>query len=167
MLVFIAKISSACGRLAAWLYFTIGCIIIFEIVARYVFIKPTIWVEEMSRFLQIWATYLAAAYVLKNRKLIAIHVIRDRLPKHFRIVSEVISLTIIAIFCIVAIWFGSTTVLESIRVGRASSTMLGVPLWMTELAIPVGFCLLFLQVLVEIVRLFYRPSMTCEEGGRK
>ena len=164
MLAFISKFSSTCGRIAAWLYFAIGCIIIYEIVARYVFIKPTIWVEEMSRFLQIWATYLAAACVLKNRQLIAIHVIRDRLPKYFRIVSEALSLTIIAVFCLVAIWYGSTTVLESIRVGRASSTMLGVPLWMTELAIPIGFSLLFLQVLAEMVQIFYRSSITFAEG---
>jgi TRAP-type C4-dicarboxylate transport system permease small subunit len=167
MPVLISKISSACGRIAAWLYFAIGCIIIFEIVARYVFLKPTIWVEEMSRFLQIWATYLAAAYVLKNRKLIAITAVRDRLPKHFRIMSEAISLTIIAAFSMVAVWYGSTTVIESIHIGRASSTMLGVPLWMTELAIPVGFSLLFLQVLAELVQLFYGPNITCEEGGSK
>ncbi|TKB06535.1 TRAP transporter small permease [Desulforhopalus sp. IMCC35007] len=167
MPVFISKISSVCGRIAAWLYFAIGCIIIFEIVARYAFLKPTIWVEEMSRFLQIWATYLAAAYVLKNRKLIAITVVRDRLPRYFRIISEAISLTLIAVFSMVAVWYGSTTVLDSIRIGRASSTMLGVPLWMTELAIPVGFSLLFFQVLTEIVQLFYGPDITCEEGGRK
>ncbi|MEE4166921.1 MAG: TRAP transporter small permease [Desulfocapsaceae bacterium] len=167
MLAFISKISNACGRVAAWLYFAIGCIIIFEVVARYVFIKPTIWVEEMSRFLQIWATYLAAAYVLKHRHLITIQVIRDRLPVPFRIVSEVFSLTIIGVFCLVAIWFGSATVFESIRIGRASSTMLGVPLWMTELAIPIGFSLLLLQVLVEMVQTFYRPTVFCEDGGQK
>ena len=167
MLAFIAKISSACGRVAAWLYFAIGCIIIFEVVARYVFIKPTIWVEEMSRFLQIWATYLAAAYVLKNRHLIAIQVVRDRLPAPLRMVSEVFSLTIIAVFCLVAIWFGSATVSESIRIGRASSTMLGVPLWMTELAIPIGFSLLLLQVLVEMVQTFFGPAVIREDGGEK
>lgn len=154
MVTAISTISTICARLAAWLFFAIGCIIIYEVVARYVFVKPTIWVEEMSRFLQIWATYLAAAYALKNKHLISIKVVQERLTGNYRKATEIFSMLVIGLFSLVAVWHGTLTVMESIRIGRASSTMLSVPLWMTEVAIPIGFGLLFLQVLAELAIIF-------------
>ncbi len=122
----------------------------YEVVARYVFLAPTIWAEEMSRFFQIWATYLAAAYVLRHRDLITIDVLLQRLRPRARHVAALCALTVVAIFSLVAVYYGMQSMLESIRIGRASSTMLTVPLWMTEVAIPLGFGALLLQALAEL-----------------
>jgi TRAP-type C4-dicarboxylate transport system permease small subunit len=158
MFTFIDRISDLFGRIAAWLFFLIGGIIVFEVIARYVFLAPTIWGEEMSRFLQIWATYLAAAYVLKNRQLIAIDVVVDKMPELFRIICESCALLVIAIFSLVAFVYGFEIAFESIRIGRATSTMLAVPKWMTEISIPIGFGLMLLQTAVELVRTITRSG---------
>ena len=163
MTTIIFQLTTACGKLSAWLFFFIGVILVYEVVVRYVFVKPTIWVEEIARFLQIWATYLAAAYVLKNKHLITIRVARDRLPAPVRLVCEVFSLAVIGVFCLVAVWYGSLVVVESIQVGRVSATMLGVPLWMTLIAIPIGFALLALQVLAELLALIC-PKVRTDQG---
>ncbi len=152
MLHIIDRTSSFCARLSAWLFFVIGGIIVFEVVARYVFLSPTIWGEEMSRFLQIWATYLAAAYVLHKRKLIAIDVVVSKTAPAVQKTLESCALLVIMIFCLVACFYGIEIVIDSIRVGRATSTMLAVPSWMTEIAIPLGFGLMFVQALAEFYR---------------
>lgn len=152
MLLILDKISSICARLSAWLFFIIGGIIVFEVVARYVFLSPTVWGEEMSRFLQIWATYLAAAYVLHKRKLIAIDVVVNRMPPRVQKILDSCALLVILVFCLVACVYGIEIAAESIRVGRATSTMLAVPSWMTEIAIPIGFGLMFIQALAELFR---------------
>lgn len=152
MLAFIDKISDAAGRLAGWLFFLIGIFIVYEVVARYVFLSPTVWSEELSRFLQIWATYLAAAHVLRKRQLIAIDIIVRASGPKLRLYCESLALLVIIAFCLVAVYFGSEIVIDSIRIGRASSSMLAVPSWLTELAIPVGFGLLLIQALIELIR---------------
>lgn len=152
MLLFVDRISIFFGRVSAWLFFIIGGIIVFEVVARYVFLAPTVWGEEMSRFLQIWATYLAAAYVLHNRQLIAIDVVVQKMPSILRIICECCALLVICIFSLVACYYGLETVIDSIKIGRATSTMLAVPKWMTELAIPIGFGLMLLQAIAELIR---------------
>lgn len=152
MLRFIDNLSCYCAKLSAWLFFIIGGIIVFEVAARYIFLAPTVWSEEMSRFLQIWATYLAAAYILQQRQLIAIDIVVQNLPVKMQIACECVALTVIGIFSLVALVFGLETAIESIRVGRATSTMIAVPLWMTEIAIPIGFGLLLLQVVAEFCR---------------
>lgn len=167
MLVFIDRLSDICGKLAAAMFFVIGGMITYEVIARYVFISPTIWAEELSRFVQIWATYLGAAYVLRHRQLIAIDLLTGRLGPNARAVTEALGLVFIAVFCAVAIVYGTGIVVESVRMGRATATMLSAPQWMTEIAIPVGFGILLLQCLAELARLVAgRRAGGWKGGGR-
>ena len=57
------------------------------------------------------------------------------------------------VFCGYAVWWGMEIAIDSIVVGRADSTMLALPLWFSEFSIPVGFGLLLLQAVAELVRL--------------
>jgi len=157
MLKLIDRLNEVFGWIAAAAFVAVGAMITYEVVMRYVFLSPTIWAEEMSRFLQIWATYIAAATVLRHRQLIAITVLVERLSPRGRKIAEAFALLWILVFCGVAVWYGLDIMLDSIRLGRATSTMLAVPQWMTELAIPLGFTLLGLQALAELIRLPKAP----------
>lgn len=159
---FIDRLSDSFATLSAWMFFAIGGMITYEVIARYLFLSPTIWAEEMSQFFQIWATYLAAAYVLRHRRLIVIEFFIVRLSPGWKKVSEAFSLVIIALFSLTAIWYGTDILLESIVQGRNTSTMLGVPKWMTESAIPIGFTLLLAQCVVELFRVFTRGVESIE-----
>jgi len=149
---FIDTVADFCSKVSAWLFFIIGGMIVYEVVARYVFLAPTSWSEEMSRFFQIWATYLAAAAILRQRKLIAIDVFYLKMPRGMQLLCDLLSLAIIMIFSAVACYHGMAIVIDSIQIGRSSSGMLAVPLWLTEIAIPIGFGLLLLQALAEMLR---------------
>lgn len=157
MLKFIDRLNDAFGWIAAAAFVAVGAMISYEVVMRYVFLAPTIWAEELSRFLQIWATYIAAATVLRHRQLIAITVVVERLGPRGRKLAEAFSLVCILLFCAVAVWYGLVIMADSLRLGRSTPTMLSVPQWMTELAIPLGFTLLGLQALAELIRLPKAP----------
>jgi len=159
----IDRIGVLCSRLAGWLFFAIGLMITYEVVARYVFNAPTIWAEEMSRFFQVWAVYLGAAYVLRHRYLIRITLVTDHIGPLGRRIAEAFSLIVIGAFCVVAVVWGIEIVAESVRYSRTTSTMLDVPQWMTELAIPVGCGLLLLQCIAELVRLRHATDV---DAGR-
>lgn len=148
------RVTDALGWLGAWLFFAVGGMITYEVVMRYLFNAPTIWAEELSRFFQLWATYLAAAFVLRHRRLIAITVLVHQLTGRARQVADSLSLVFIGVFSVYAIVYGVQIALESVRIGRATSTMLTVPQWTTEVAIPVGFALLLAQAAVELVRVW-------------
>ncbi len=148
----IDSLSDFCGRLSAVLFVLIGVMITYEVVMRYAFFAPTSWAEELSRFFQIWAVYIAAAFILRHRHLIVISVIVDRLPRWGKLASELFALAWIAVFSGAALWYGVVTVAESIAIGRNTSTMLAVPQWMTEIAIPIGFGLLLLQCILQALR---------------
>ena len=106
---------------------------------RYIFNSPTVWVNEISRFLQIWATYLALTYTFHKKEFIRITVLYDRLNKKGKKILDFISDIFILTFSLFVLYFGWLIAYDSFKVGRTSSTILDVPSFLTEFAIPLCF----------------------------
>lgn len=148
------RLSDAIGTLAGWMFFAIGLFVAWEVLLRYAFNAPTIWVDEVSRIVQIWATLLAGAYLLRHRELILIDVFfRDRETFARRIV-ETFSVVLIAVFCAVAAVFGFDLWLKATLAGHTTDSFLAPPKWLTHAALWVGFGLMLIQCGVEIVRIW-------------
>ena len=145
------KIVKYSGYLASALFITIGFIVSYEVIMRYLFNSPTIWVNEVSRFLQIWATYLALTYSFHKNDFIRINVVYDRLNENGKKILDFISFIFILIFSSFVVYFGWLIAYDSLKVGRTSSTILDVPSFLTELAIPLCFAFLVLRVILEVI----------------
>ena len=121
------KLVKYSGYLASALFIAIGFIVSYEVIMRYLFNSPTIWVNEVSRFLQIWATYLALTYSFHKQDFIRITVIYDRLNENGKKILDFISFIFILIFSSFVVYFGWLIAYDSLKVGRTSSTILDVP----------------------------------------
>ena len=146
------KIVKYSGYLASALFISIGFIVSYEVIMRYLFNSPTIWVNEVSRFLQIWATYLALTYSFHKKDFIRITVIYDRLNETGKKILDFISFIFIIIFSCFVVYYGWLIAYDSLKVGRTSSTILDVPSFLTELAIPLCFAFLVIRVILEAIR---------------
>ena len=146
------KIVRYSGYLASALFISIGFIVSYEVIMRYLFNSPTIWVNEVSRFLQIWATYLALTYSFHKQDFIRITVIYDRLNETGKKILDFISFIFIIIFSCFVVYYGWLIAYDSLKVGRTSSTILDVPSFLTELAIPLCFAFLVIRVILEAIR---------------
>jgi len=158
MLRFIDSVSERFSQIATVLFFVIGLMISYEVVSRYVFLAPTSWAEEGARLLQLWATYLAMGFVLRQNGLIRITVLTEMIGARGRQILEIFSLLWILVFSVFAFWLGIGVVIESVETGRATATMNQVPKFWTESAIPTGFFVLILQALAQLWRQFRNPS---------
>ena len=147
------KIVKYSGYLASALFIAIGFIISYEVIMRYLFNSPTVWVNEISRFLQIWATYLALTYSFDRKEFIRITVLYDKLNAVGKKVLDLIGAIFILTFSSFVLYFGWLIAYDSLKVGRTSSTILDVPSFLTELAIPLCFAFLVIRVILEIFRL--------------
>ena len=145
------KLVKYSGYLASALFIAIGFIVSYEVIMRYLFNSPTIWVNEVSRFLQIWATYLALTYSFHKKDFIRITVIYDRLNDNGKKILDFISFIFILIFSSFVVYYGWIIAYDSLKVGRTSSTILDVPSFLTELAIPLCFAFLVLRVILEVI----------------
>ena len=146
------KLVKYSGYLASALFIAIGFIVSYEVIMRYLFNSPTIWVNEVSRFLQIWATYLALTYSFHKQDFIRITVIYDRLNENGKKILDFISFIFILIFSSFVVYYGWIIAYDSLKVGRTSSTILDVPSFLTEVAIPICFAFLVLRVILEAIK---------------
>ena len=146
------KIIKYSGYLASGLFISIGFIVSYEVISRYVFNAPTIWVNEISRFLQIWATYLALTYSFHKKDFIRITVLYDKIGDRGKKILDFISTIFIIFFSVFVVYYGWLIAYDSLEVGRTSSTILDLPSFITELAIPLCFGFLLLRVLIEFIK---------------
>ena len=159
---FADRLSEQSGRFAAWVFFAIGIAVTYEVVMRYVFVAPTIWVDEVARIGQIWAAYLAVAFTLKNREMVVIDIAFRTPGTLARKLTETFALLVIGLFCFVTVYYGFELWLRATLRGHTTDTILALPKWFTEAAVWVGFFILALQVAAELIRL-WRPEPA---GGR-
>lgn len=157
------RVSDFIGRLTGWLFFIIGIVLTYDVAARFVFMSPTAWAADVSTILQIWVVYISMAYVLRNRGLIRITAFVRLFSPAGRKAAEAFSMTLIFTFAIVMTYESIVVVMESIERGRRAATMIETPMWIPEIAIPIGFILLALQAFAELIRIPGRPAPEFEE----
>lgn len=146
------RCSELLGISSAWMYFLIGLMIGYEVLARYLFNAPTIWAQELSTLLFLWATFLGISRALKRDQHIRISALESFMSERTCFCLRLVTLVFIALLCLLVVFYGSSIFWDSFVRGRSTGTMLNIPNWWTEIVIPVGFGILFLQSLVEMAR---------------
>lgn len=139
---------SLCATLAAYLFVLAGAMLTFEVVARYFFTKPTIWAAELSQMCLIWGTLLAMAKLLDTGQHIQVDAVVRHLPTRFATWLQAIVMLVVAVFAGVVCYFGYTIFYDSFERGRTTGSLLNIPIWIVELAVPIGFALLVMQALL-------------------
>lgn len=152
-MTFISKLSRIAGLTGAVLMALTGAMLTFEVVARYFFIKPTIWAAELSQLCLIWGCLLSMAWLLNARRHITVNAVTSLLPQGAqKICVAVALLCIIAFSGIVTVW-GFDIFHDSFSRGRTTGSLLNLPTWVAELSVPIGFGLLTLQAIADLLTL--------------
>lgn len=155
---FIDRISGALGIVATWLFVATGAMITWEVVARYFFNAPTIWAAELSQALLIWGTFLGASLLLREGRHISITVVTGKFGHAGRMLCDTLSLVAVMLFSAWIAWQGLALSRHSFEMGRSSGSMMNLPNWLLEAAVPVGFSVLTMQAVVCLIRLVLNRS---------
>lgn len=141
----------ALAWVAAVLFALAGCMLTYEVGARYLFVAPTIWAAELSQLCLIWGSMLGMPWLLKTNQHIAVDAVTDRLGAGAKRVCQALSMTVIALFGGFVAFKGWEIFLDSFLRGRTTGSMLDLPTWVSELAIPIGFALLAVQAVAGLL----------------
>lgn len=146
----VTTISRLAGLLGACLLAATGVMLTYEVIARYFFVKPTIWAAELSQLCMIWGCLLAMAWVLSTYRHITVNAVTNLLPQSVQKLCVGFSLIAIIVFSVIVTIWGWDIFHESWVRGRLTGSMLNMPMWISELSVPVGFGLLTAQAVVEL-----------------
>ena len=137
-------------------------IITYAVVARYVLRQPVGWSEEFSNYLMVWAVFLGAAYALKEDAHIGVDLLLSKLPPRVKSFFLLFHCVIGLIFCSILLCKGVELVRYSIDLGNRSIAT-SFPLFIPQLAVPVGSAMLILQLFAQAIKLI--PGLQGKAGG--
>ncbi|KIT17937.1 TRAP transporter small permease [Jannaschia aquimarina] len=146
------RLTGLLGWVAAALFVLAGAMLTWEVIARYFFVRPTIWAAELSQYCLIWGCMLAMAGVLRMRRHIAVTAGLALMPPGGRKAADLAALAAVLVFSVVVTIYGWEIFYDSWVRGRTAGTMLDPPVWTVELAAPIGFALLAVQCVAEMAR---------------
>lgn len=95
------------SRLAMILPAVIVAIMFYEVVLRYIFAAPTLWVNEMSLWLGGMIYLLSGLYAMQQRSHIRIFILYDIVPRSVRKTFDVVAVGLLLFFVFVVVWGGT------------------------------------------------------------
>lgn len=123
----------------------IACIMLAQIIARYIFRSALSWSDELTRYMLVWAGFLSVSYCVKKRVSIKIEQLQNALPKRLIPVIRMIRHTIVFAYCVIMIPYAITYVKQAAASGATSAAM-RIPMVWIQCAPLVGFILLAVRV---------------------
>jgi len=119
-----------------------------EVVMRYFFNRPIVWVVDAAEYVLVSSAFLAAAWVLKKEGHVSLDVGLNFFNTKNRAAINTATSLLGAIICLVVIWYGVVTTIYHSQAGtimvEKSVEVYKAP-FLT--VIPIGFSLLFIQFL--------------------
>ena len=94
------------GRVTMMLIAILTCVMLYEVVLRYVFERPTLWANEMSLWLAGFVFLCAGLYAMQQRSHIRIVLLYDAVPRWLQRVFDCISTFLIVVFAFFLIYGG-------------------------------------------------------------
>ena len=142
---------------AKYLILTLIFVLIYEVVARYVFNKPTIWALETSQMVFGAIGALCWGYTLKIGGHVRVDVFYTMFSEKWKAIVDVV-MTLIFLFPIqyILIHSGIKWTLFALKTNEkmVDSSWLP-PSWPFRLVLTIGFILFFIQTLAELTKNVY------------
>ncbi|MCC2596604.1 TRAP transporter small permease subunit [Pusillimonas sp. MFBS29] len=154
----VQALSRACGVLSALLLSFAMVVVCQMILMRYVFRAATIWQTEAVVFSATAAIFLGAPYVLLTKGHVGVDFIQMIVKPRTRRAMDKVGAILGMMFCMVMSVATGIHLFEALEGGWTTPSVAAVPLWMPLTPMVIGFVLLTLQYLAEIIKLSGEPS---------
>ena len=115
-----------------------------NVALRFLTNHSILWVEEVSRYAMIWLTFLGAGLVLRHGGHIGIDTLQDRLPQWAPTIRATIFVLVLG-FCGFMAWIGTR---YATLTWHQTTAVLQIPVGFVYLALPAGFLLLIMHLLL-------------------
>ena len=153
----IDKFSKRVGSVVCWILMPLIFAMTYEVLARKLFLAPTIWAYDISRFLYGALFMLGAGYALSK----GVHIRADFLYRNFKIKNQgLIDFWLYLLFyfpgLIVFLYMTFGFVLESIQRGERGMDTTWMPyMWPIKTCLLIGIIFLLIQGFSELLKSYW------------
>jgi TRAP-type mannitol/chloroaromatic compound transport system permease small subunit len=160
----IDRINEAVGRLVALLILVSIFITLYEVVMRYVFNSPTIWVNESVQILFGFYFLLGGGYTLLHNGHVRVDVLLHGLKPKGQRYANAFSLAVAIFFLAVLCAISGTTAYESIKYLERAESAWEPYIFPVLAAVPIAAALMIVQALAKLI---HELLATSENEARK
>lgn len=149
----LARTIQALMRITLWLsalaIMLMSIFTFYDVLMRYLFHRPTIWVTEISIYMLQFLVFIPAGMLVIEGSHLRVTVWIEALKGRLRHIAEIATTLMILPYAFVLIWYGWSYTDRALQRGTLSPTLLQVPLWTVYMMIPIGGVLLILGALTK------------------
>jgi C4-dicarboxylate transporter, DctQ subunit len=149
----VSRLSKFLETLALISFVILTTSVIFEVVARSIFNRPTIWSLEIVTYMISCVAFFGSAYVLRINRHLEINLFTNILNTKWKKVIDIFSNFLGLCFCLIVFYYGCKLINLSYILGVVSESELRVPQWIPQLSVPIGFFALSLEFLIRLIKI--------------
>ncbi len=156
-------------RVTVWLMAVVVPVMLYEVVARYLFNAPTVWGMELA--VLIFGPYflLGGPHLLHLKGHVTLDVARQRMSAQWQRRMDLLNFPVIIVFCGILLYFSVPAAWSSWSYRETSFSAWNPPIWPTKVAVPLALALMLLQALAEYMRIVFRdpgtPDADTDDSG--
>ncbi|WP_245450936.1 TRAP transporter small permease subunit [Borborobacter arsenicus] len=140
------------GRVAMYLFFIMGAILLASTISRLVIGIPINWALEMSQFLLSAYYLLGGAYALQIDQHVRMDLFYSRLSARRRAVTDAITILFVIFYLAVLFGGGLSSTNYAIVYGQKNYTAWAPPLWPIKVVMTTGIFLMLLQLISTFIK---------------
>ena len=149
----VSNVSRALGALAT-LFLALALLGVCQMIfVRYILREATNWQSDFVVYSATAAIFVGAPYVLLKKGHVGVDVIEHLVGDATRLKLRLAGCWLSLAFCVIMLVAGWINFQEAWVNGWTAPTVWAPPLWIPYAAVPVGFAMLCLQYVAEILRL--------------
>jgi TRAP-type C4-dicarboxylate transport system permease small subunit len=141
------RLIDALASFAALLIGAMALYVSYDVVARYFFVVPTSWSNDLTEYSLVWATFLAAPWLVRRGGHVRIDLLCEQLPPRLNNALSVVISIAAAIVCLIGAWQTAIETWDYYRRDIMIAKVWAVPQWLAYAAMPLGFALMSVEFL--------------------
>ena len=168
-IVSIDKFSKIVGNIVCWITIPLILGMVYEVLARKLFLAPTIWAYDMSRFFYGALFMLGAGYALSK----GVHIRADFLYRNFKVKTQgrvdfwlylLFYFPGLIVFCYMTVGFVQESIMRS---ERGMDTTWMPYMWPIKTCLLVGIVFLLIQGISELFKSYWAAKKGEWPGAKK
>ncbi len=154
-LALIETFNAKVGQLTAFIILPTVFCIFYEIIARYVFSKPTMWASELMIYFCAILYVLGAAWTMQVGRHVKIDMVYGRLSARGQRILDLFTFPFFTLYLVMMLWVGFQFAAESIAIRETSGTPWDPPIYPIKSIFVIGCVMLLLQGSAKFIRDIY------------
>jgi TRAP-type mannitol/chloroaromatic compound transport system permease small subunit len=145
------KLNDWAGKVFSYGLLVIGCIMAYDVVARYVFHNPTKWGWTINGLLFSAIVFLGLGYVHLKGGHVRLELLYERFGPRGKLIADIATFPVFLVFLSTVLWWGCIMASSSLAIQEHSKTF-PAPVWPVKIAFVIGVALLLLQGIATFIR---------------